>query len=165
MQVCFTGSAQPICCETVRRQKQNFTMSYSPLLASDRKCGTWQFCGLTAPSWNNSHKSPIHFSFSILQTGWKISIDQEPAESAGQTRYLSSPPAATSHGKTWKNTRFRAPVSSPKQSPCNIHAAITMCFATSRRKPARIYAHGNTRWQQSCSHSNAICNHRFQNTL
>ena len=26
---------------------------------------------------------------------------------------------------TRKNTRFRAPASSPKQSPCNIHAAIT----------------------------------------
>ena len=64
-----------------------------------------------------------------------------------------------------KNTRFRAPASSPTQAPCNIHAAITMRFAASRRKPARIYAHGNTIWQQSCSHSNAICNHRFQNTL
>ena len=27
---------------------------------------------------------------------------------------------------TRKNTRFRAPASSPKHSPCNIHAAITM---------------------------------------
>ena len=61
-----------------------------------------------------------------------------------------------------KNTRFRAPASSPKQSPCNIHAAITLRFAASRHKPARIYAHGNTRWQQSCSHSNAFCNHRFK---
>ena len=70
---------------------------------------------------------------------------------------------------TRKNTWFCAPASSPKQSrqsPCNSHAAIIMCFAaSSRRKPARIYAHGNTRWQQSCSHSNAICSRRFQNTL
>ena len=29
-------------------------------------------------------------------------------------------------------------------------------------KPAQIYAHGNTRWQQSCSHSTAICYHRFK---
>ena len=28
-----------------------------------------------------------------------------------------------------------------------------------------IYTYGNTRWQQSCSHSTAICNHKFQNTL
>ena len=79
-----------------------------------------------------------------------------------QPRYLSSSAAATLHGKT---KRFRAPASSPTQTPCNIHAAITMLFAASRRKPAPIYAHGNTRWQQSCSHSNAFCNHRFQNTL
>ena len=31
---------------------------------------------------------------------------------------------------TRKNTRFRAPASSPKHSPCNIHAAITMQSAT-----------------------------------
>ena len=31
---------------------------------------------------------------------------------------------------TQKNTRFRAPASSPKHSPCNIHAAITMRSAT-----------------------------------
>ena len=30
---------------------------------------------------------------------------------------------------TRKNTRFRAPASSTKHSPCNIHAAITMRFA------------------------------------
>ena len=47
-----------ICCETVRRQKQNCTKSYSPLLASgcsrllasDSKCGTLQFLGLQAHS-------------------------------------------------------------------------------------------------------------------
>ena len=44
---------------------------------------------------------------------------------------------------TRKNTRFRAPASSPKHSPCNIHAAITMRFAASRGKPAPIYARGN----------------------
>ena len=64
-----------------------------------------------------------------------------------------------------ENIRFRAPASSPTQAPCNSHAAITMCFAASRRKPARIYAHGNTRWQQSCSHSTAICNHRFKTRM
>ena len=52
--------------------------------------------------------------------------------------------AACSHF-TRKNARFRAPASSPKQSPCNIHAAITIRFAASRSKPASLYAHGNTR--------------------
>ena len=66
---------------------------------------------------------------------------------------------------TRKNTRFRAPASSPKHSPCNIHAAITMRFAASHSKPAPIYARGNIRWRQSSSHSNAICNQRFQNHI
>ena len=72
--------------------------------------------------------------------------------------------AACSHF-TGKHTRFRAPASSPTQAPCNIHAAITLRFVASRGKPACIYAHGNTRWQQSCSHSNAICNHKFKKRI
>ena len=64
-----------------------------------------------------------------------------------------------------ENTRFRALASSPKRSPCNIHAAITMRFAASRSKPASLYTHVNTRWQQSCSHSNAICNNRFKKCI
>ena len=66
---------------------------------------------------------------------------------------------------TWKNTRFRAPASSPQHSPCNIHAAITLRFAASRSKPAPIYERGNTKWQQSCSHSNAICHHSFKKRI
>ena len=46
--------------------------------------------------------------------------------------------------------------------PSNLDAAITMRFAASRRTLARIYAHGKIRGRQSCSHSNAICNHRFK---
>ena len=33
---------------------------------------------------------------------------------------------------TQKNTRFRAPASSPKQRPLSIHAAITLRLAASR---------------------------------
>ena len=51
---------------------------------------------------------------------------------------------------TRKNTRFRAPASSPQHSPCNSHAAITMRFAATRTHP--------------CSHYNAICIHTLQNT-
>ena len=46
-------------------------------------------------------------------------------------------PLYTEKHKVWCS------VSSPKHSPCNIHAAITMRFATSRGKPAPIYARGN----------------------
>ena len=66
---------------------------------------------------------------------------------------------------TRKNARFRAPASSPKHSPCNIHAAITMRFAASRGKPAPIYARGNIKWRQWSSHSNAICNQRFKKRI
>ena len=47
----------------------------------------------------------------------------------------------------------------------HLDAAITMRSATSRRQPESLYAHGNTTWQQSCSHSTAICNPRFQLTI
>ena len=67
--------------------------------------------------------------------------------------------AACSHF-TRKSTRFRAPASSPKQPPCNTHAAITMRFAASRRKPARcIYAHGNTRWPEIPKHPKTAHTH------
>ena len=56
-----------------------------------------------------------------------------PAAPAAQTRYLSSPAAATLHGKT--------------------HGFVL-------RLPPQNIAHAT-----SCSHSNAICNRRFQNTL
>ena len=58
---------------------------------------------------------------------------------------------------TRKNTRFRAPASSPKQTLCNNHAAITMRFEAARVQPACLDTHGNKTRQQSCSHSTAIC--------
>ena len=66
---------------------------------------------------------------------------------------------------TRKNTRFRAPASSPKHSPCNIHVTMTMRFAASRSKPAPIYVRGNIKWRQWSSHSNAIYNQRFKNHM
>ena len=120
---------------------------------------------------------------------------------------------------TRKNTRFRAPASSPQQSPCNImqpfqcdlqaqipkhpitthtqaHPKQLEATVTLRQKknnqptaaapaaqtrylssPAAATLHGKTQGfvlrlppqnsalATSCSHSNAICKHRFQNTL
>ena len=57
-----------------------------------------------------------------------IDLETIKTAPAAQRRYLSSSTAATLHGKT-QGFVIRAPASSPKQSPCNIHAAITMCFA------------------------------------
>ena len=58
-----------------------------------------------------------------------------------------------------KKHKVSCPGFPPKRSPCNIHAAITMRFATSGSKPASLNAHGNTKRQQPCSHYTAICNH------
>ena len=69
------------------------------------------------------------------------------AATAAHRRYLSSPPAATLHGKT-HGFVLRLP---PQHEP---HATFM--------QPSRIYAHGNTRWQQSCSHSGAICKYRLK---
>ena len=120
---------------------------------------------------------------------------------------------------TRKNTRFRAPASSPKTEPLQHHAAIPMRSASTDSKTPYNYAHTSTpkaAWSHrytaakkkgkptaaapaaqtrylsspaaatlhgktqgfvlrlppqnralatSCSHSNAICKHRFQNTL
>ena len=49
---------------------------------------------------------------------------------------------------TRKNLMFRAPASSPTQVPCNIPAAITMCFEAPCTHP--------------CSHYNALCIHALQ---
>ena len=49
--------------------------------------------------------------------------------------------------------------------PSNLDAAITLRFAASRGKPARIYARGNIKLRQSCSHCNVICNHRFKKRM
>ena len=59
-----------------------------------------------------------------------------PRNDRSRTRRTQEVPfiASCSHC-TRKNRRFRAPASSPKQSPCNIHAAITMRFATFPSSP------------------------------
>jgi len=104
----------------------------------------------------------MRFASTRCRTPWKNWLRVETA----RNRLTQELPfiATSSHFKR-KNTRFRAPASSPTEAPCNIHAAITIGFAASRGKPACIYAHGNTRWQQSCSHSNGICNHRFNKRI
>ena len=73
-----------------------------------------------------------------LKRGPKKKRQNDPSRTRRtRTSCSSSPAAATLHGK---NARFRAPASSPAHThtyiyiylsiylPCNIHAAITMCF-------------------------------------
>ena len=83
-----------------------------------------------------------------------------PAAPAAHTRYLSSPPAATLHGKTQGFVLHL-----PPQNKAHATFMRPLQCVLPRRKPARIYAHGNTRWQQSCSHSTAICNSRFNTRI
>ena len=61
--------------------------------------------------------------------GEPITPETIAAASAAQRRYLSSPAAATLHGKT-QGFVLRLPPQN--KGPCNIHAAITMRFATAR---------------------------------
>ena len=90
-----------------------------------------------------------------------IAPGSTPAAPAAHTRYLSSPAGATLHEKR----KVSCPGFPPKRSPCNIHAAITMRFATSGCKPASLDAHGNTKRQRSCSHYTAICNQRVKKRI
>ena len=83
--------------------------------------------------YNYAHTSTPKAAWSHRYTAAKKNDKPTAAAPAAQTRYLSSSPAATSHGKT-QGFVLRLP-------PQN------RALAT------------------SCSHSNAICKHRFQNTL
>ena len=61
------------------------------------------------------------------RTPWenRVRVETIQAAPASHRSCPASPAAATLHGKS---TRFCAPASSPTRVPCNIHAAITMCF-------------------------------------
>ena len=83
--------------------------------------------------YNYAHTSTPKAAWSHRYTAAKKKGKPTAAAPAAQTRYLSSPAAATLHGKT-QGFVLRLP-------PQN------RALAT------------------SCSHSNAICKHRFQNTL
>ena len=72
----------------------------------------------------------------------RCSTEEEPIRPRNdrRTRRTQEVPfiAACSHF-TRKNTRFRAPASSPTQVSCNIHAAITMRFAAAPTHPCSHY--------------------------
>ena len=76
--------------------------------------------------------------------GEPITRQNERSATAADTRYFSSPAAATLHEKT----QGFVPASSPKQTPCNIRAVITMRLQQHVHIQAAI----------------AICVHALQNT-
>ena len=90
----------------------------------------------------SSFKPPLHCGKKKLQT------DPSRNRRTDQVSFI----AGCSHFKR-KNTRFRAPASSPKHSPMQHHAAITMRFAASTRNLAPIYAQNNTRTPDDKSHA------------
>ena len=67
--------------------------------------------------YNYAHTSRPKAASSHHYTAARKKGKPTAAATAAQTRYLSSPAAATLHGK---NARFRASASSRKHSPCNI---------------------------------------------
>ena len=87
-----------------------------------------------------------------------------PAATAAQTRYLSSSPAATLHGKTQGFVLRLPPQNIAHATSCSHYNAVRSINLQTCTY-LRTEQHQNTRWQESCSHSNAICKHRFQNTL
>ena len=99
----------------------------------------------------------------ICRTPRENRFDDETiaAATAAHTRYLSVPPAATAHWKTHGFVLWLPPQDNPNATFMQPLQCLLQ-HRESRGKPACIYAYDNTRWQQSCSHSNAICNHRFK---
>ena len=82
------------------------------------------------------------------------------AATAAQTRYLSTPAATTLHGKTQGFVPRLPPQNYPHATFCSHYNAV--CSINSQTCTyLRTGQHQNTRWQQSCSHSNTICNRRF----
>ena len=68
---------------------------------------------------------------------------KEPNDPSRTRRTHEVPFIAGCSHFTRKNTRFRAPASSPQHTACNIHAAIPMRSATTASRNAWNYAHRN----------------------
>ena len=105
----------------------------------------------------SSFKPPLHCG--------KKNDKPTAAAPVAHTRYLSSSPAATLHGKKKGFVLRLPPQNIAHATSCShdngvrsINSQTCTCLRTEQQ-------HQNTRWQQSCSHSNAICHRRFQNTL
>ena len=86
------------------------------------------------------------------------------AAPVAHTRYLSSSPAATLHGKTQGFVLRLPPQNIAHATSCSHYNAVRSINSQTCTY-LRTEQHQNTKWQQSCSHSNAIWKHRFQNTL
>ena len=118
----------------------------------------------TPYNYNYAHTSTPKAAWSHRYNAAKQKGKPTPAATAAQTRYLSSSPAATLHGKTQGFVLRLPPQNIAHATSCSHYNAVRSINLQTRTY-LRTEQHQNTRWQESCSHSNAICKHRFQNTL
>ena len=114
--------------------------------------------------YNYAHTSTPKAAWSHRYNAAKKKGKPTPAATAAQTRYLSSSPAATLHGKTHGFVLRLPPQNIAHATSCSHYNAVRSINLQTHTY-LRTEQHQNTRWQESCSHSNAICKHRFQNTL
>ena len=108
-----------------------------------------------------AHRKQLQATVTLRQ---KKNDKPTAAAPVAHTRYLSSSPAATLHGKT-KGFVLRLPPQNIAHATSCSHYNAVRSINSQTCTYLRTEQHQNTKWQQSCSHSNAICKHRFQNTL
>ena len=134
-------------------QELPFIAGMQPIYTEKHKVSCSGFLPKTQPmqhscSYYNAFCSTTRTSMQPLQCDWHPHVAEHQQPDQGRTDYAlkrSTPHPPHTGDFTRKNTRFRAPASSPRQAPGNSHAAITMRFAATRGKHASLYAHGKTR--------------------
>ena len=114
--------------------------------------------------YNYAHTSTPKAASSHRYTAAKKNDKPTAAAPVAHTRYLSSSPAATLHGKTQGFVLRLPPQDIAHATSCSHYNAVRSINSQTCTY-LRTEQHQNTKWQQSCSHSNAICHRRFQNTL
>ena len=114
--------------------------------------------------YNYAHTSTPKAASSHRYTAAKKNDKPTAAAPVAHTRYLSSSPAATLHGKTQGFVLRLPPQTIAHATSCSHYNAVRSINSQTCTY-LRTEQHQNTKWEQSCSHSNAICQHRFQNTL
>ena len=160
-----THTGTTTCCRTQRRNQRTAaaTAAHTRHLSSPAAAtlhGKMQGFVLRLPPQNKAHATFMRSATTDSKTPYKYAHTHKHSQSSlkpplqcgkkrrqtdrSRNRRTQEVPfiAGCSHF-TRKNTRFPALASSPKQSPCNIHAAITMRFAASRSKPASLHT-----WQR-----------------
>ena len=114
--------------------------------------------------YNYAHASTPKAASSHRYTAAKKNDKPTAAATVAHTRYLSSSPAATLHRKTQGFVLRLPPQNIAHATSCSHYNAVRSINSQTCTY-LRTEQHRNSRWQDSCSHSNAICNRRFQNTL